>query len=323
VQPGLLDHLRHSLISQDVALAEFADRMRTEALTRPDHQPIRCSLVGTAATGKTQCVAQTAQYIGVPYVNVDAASMPDFYTASAQLLGSGRGIVNSHQSGRLEQIAKHHIGAILEISDIDHAPDSVRGPLGDLFLQMLESGEAQSASGAMFSVSNVVFVFTMNLPGGEDESARRSIGFARQLDRRDIRERMVESLKHSFSAAFLSRLGLPIIFDPLGEDDVAVLVERTIQAAANSALDRLGVRPRSLATACGTGSEVMGNFASNLLSFGARAVLEHGRDLAAAAVVAAQSSADLSDKDLVLTANGTGLELQVRQSEEDAIECSP
>jgi hypothetical protein len=323
VRPGLLAHLKRSLISQDIALGEFSQRMLTEALTRPDHQPLRCALVGTAATGKTQCVAETARYLGVPYANVDAASMPDFYTASAQLLGSGRGIVNSHKSGRLEQIAKHHIGAILETSDIDHAPASVRGPLGDLYLQMLESGEAQAASGAMFSVSNVIFVFTMNLPGGEDETARRSIGFGQRLDRRDIRERMVESLKRNFSAAFLSRLGLPIIFDPLGEDDVAILVERTIREAAASALTRLGIHPLGLTVESGTGARVMASFASNLISFGARAVLEHGRDLAAAAVVATVGSTDLSGKDLVLLANGTSLQLRVRHSDEDSTVCLP
>ena len=109
--------------------------------------------------------------------------------ASAQLLGSGRGIVGSYRAGRLEEAAHHHGGVLVEVSDIDHAPPGVRSFLADLFLQVLETGEAQSGAGAIFSCASVVFAFTLNLPGGGDEAVRRRLGFGDAPSREVCTER--------------------------------------------------------------------------------------------------------------------------------------
>ena len=135
---------------------------------------------GTPATGKSESTVLLAEWLGIPYICIDAASMSSSHTAAAQLLGSGRGIVGSYQSGRLEQAAKHHAGAVIEVSDLDHAVPEVRAAMADLFLQILENGEAQSATGAMFSCANLIFVFTMNLPGGQDAKVHQGIGFQKQ-----------------------------------------------------------------------------------------------------------------------------------------------
>ena len=157
-----------------------------ECLARPLYQPFRYCAQGTPATGKSESAILIAKLLNIPYVNIDAASMPDYYTATSQLLGSARGIVGSFQSGRLEQAAKHHSGALIEISDLDHASPNVRCVLADLFLQILETGEAQSATGAMFSCANLILAFTMNLPKGQDERVRKKIGFSSEPTRPEV-----------------------------------------------------------------------------------------------------------------------------------------
>ena len=131
---ALLPYLADKLYGQTPALTILVERLRTEVMARAHHQPMRYCAQGTPGTGKSCSAVMLADRLDVPYVNIDAASMPDYYTASAQLLGSGRGIVGSFQAGRLEQAAKHHRGCVVEVSDIDHAPPTVRGPLADLFL---------------------------------------------------------------------------------------------------------------------------------------------------------------------------------------------
>ncbi len=66
---------------------------------------------GTPGTGQVDAQL-LARVLDVPFVVIDAASMSDAYTVTSQLLGSSRGIVNSYQPGRLEQVAKHHRGAV-------------------------------------------------------------------------------------------------------------------------------------------------------------------------------------------------------------------
>lgn len=313
--PGLLPYFQKHLLAQDHALEQLANRLRKEALTRPSHQPIRYCAQGTPGTGKSESAVLLAKRLGIPYINIDAASMPDYHTASSQLLGSGRGIVMSHQAGRLEQVGKHHTGVLAEVSDLDHAVPSVRAALADLFLQTLETGEAQSATGAMFSCANVIFAFTMNLPGGADEAVRKGIGFHNTPTREDVRKRVISEIKTLLSSAFLSRIGTPILFEPLGGDTLATILERAMKKAILSAAGRLHTSVREVVMEEGLGAELMVQLNTAITSFGARALLEHGRSLAAKAIVElVQETRNIQGKSLhvspapkggvVITANG-------------------
>ncbi|MBN1567787.1 MAG: ATP-dependent Clp protease ATP-binding subunit [Acidobacteria bacterium] len=281
--PELPSCLRERLLAQDFALDALVARLRMECLTRPLHQPLRYCAQGTPGTGKSESAVLLANRLDIPYINIDAASMPDYYTAAAQLLGSGRGIVGSYQQGRLEQAAKHFRGALIEISDLDHAPLSVRSVLADLFLQILETGEGQSAAGSMFSCANLIFAFTMNLPDGMDETCRKSIGFNQQLSRRDISARVAAEIKRMLSGAFLSRVGTPVIFDPLDGAALASILEQAIRKAIVSAAERTSLMIGDVSMEEGVGAAIVASLELNITSFGARALLEHGRMMAAEA----------------------------------------
>ncbi|MEW6366943.1 MAG: AAA family ATPase [Acidobacteriota bacterium] len=306
--PGLLAHLQEHLLAQDAAIEQLVARLRMECLTRPLHQPIRYCAQGTPGTGKSESAVLIAQRLGIPYVNVDAASIPDYYSAAAQLLGSGRGIVGSYQSGRLEQAAKHHTGALIEVSDLDHANERVRAGLADLFLQVLETGEAQSTAGAMFSCANLIFAFTMNLPDGMDEAVRKGIGFENVVPAEAVAGRVNNEIKRMLSSAFLSRVGTPILFEPLSGDALAAILERAIRAALLSATERLHLARCRVILEQGLGAALLKSLHSNMTSFGARALLERGRSLAAESLLRLhQSGAAISGATLFARSCGDGV----------------
>ncbi len=284
--PDLLDYFQTHLLAQDQALARLVDRLRMEALTRPSHQPLRYAAQGTPGTGKSESAVLLARRLGVPYVNIDVASMPDYQTASSQLLGSGRGIVGSHRRGRLEEAARHHLGAVVEISDLDHHRNpAVRGGLADLFLQVLETGQAQSAKGALFSCADLLFVFTMNLPDGRDEALRRGIGFQPRTER-EVERLAVRELKDMLSGAFLRRVGTPILFEPLDGPALAAILTRAVHTALTVALARLNRGEVTLVIEAEVGPHALASLTADLTAFGAGALLEHGRMLAARALTA-------------------------------------
>jgi ATP-dependent Clp protease ATP-binding subunit ClpA len=283
--PSLLAYFQEHLLAQETALLALVDRLAGEALTRPPHQPIRYCALGTPGTGKSESAALLARRLGVPFINIDAASMSDYHTAAAQLLGSGRGIVGSHQSGRLEQAAKHHTGVVVEVSDIDHAVPSVQSYMADLFLQVLDMGEAQSSIGPKFSCANLLFAFTMNLPAGLDERIRQSMGFSRTPSRQEVTAGVAAEVKSMLSGAFLSRIGTPVVFDPLEGPALAKIVARAVENAVRSAAERLGFTVVEVAVSPATGEAALTRLRSKLVSFGARALLEHARDLSAKAVL--------------------------------------
>lgn len=302
----LLPFFQEQLLAQEHALTHLVARLRMECLTRPPHQPIRYCAQGPPATGKSESASLLARRLDIPYINIDAASMPDYHTAAAQLLGSGRGIVGSHQSGRLEQAAKHHTGVVIEVSDLDHAAPSVRSTLADIFLQVLETGEAQSATGAMFSCANLIFAFTMNLPEGMDEGVHKGIGFNNILSRREVSKRVIAEIKNMLSSAFLSRVGTPIIFDPLDGEALAAIVERAIKNAIVRAVEHLHCRIRDVVLDKGVGLKVISSLETGLSTFGARALLEHGRSLAAAAVTNLHRNSELSGTVLFVSVSSDG-----------------
>jgi hypothetical protein len=299
--PGLLYFFEENLIGQKNALAELHKRLYTEALTRPAHQPIRYCAQGTPGNGKSESTILLAQKLGIPYVNIDAASMTDFHTASAQLLGSSRGLVGSYQAGRLESIAREHQGAVVEVSDLDHALPHVRAPLADLFLQLLESGEAQSANGSRFSCANLILAFTINLPDGKDESVRRRFGFGPALEEEEIQGRINKEVKSLFSSAFLSRIGEPILFRELNKSALAEITKKAAIKAIDTALERLGLAATPQAI---IDDEVIENMLrkhrSNGLPGNARAYMELGRNSVLAPLLElVQSGVNLSGKRLV------------------------
>jgi len=280
----LLPYLKQHLFAQDRALEALALRLRTESLTRPDHQPIRYCAQGMPATGKSQSAVLIARRLGVPYVNIDAASMPDYYTAAAQLLGSGRGIVGSHKSGRLEEAARHHTGALVEVSDLDHAVPQVRAALADLFLQVLETGEAQSAAGVLFSCANLIFAFTVNLPNGRDESIYKSIGFGKAGSGKELRGRVTREFKDIFSSAFLSRIGDPILFEPLTGEAMTHIVTGAAVQTLRTAAARLRLEVPEISVEEGVAPLILESMGDYGKSPGARTLIEHARNLVATAL---------------------------------------
>ncbi|NKB35373.1 MAG: AAA domain-containing protein [Pseudomonadales bacterium] len=305
--PDLLSHFQRELLAQDRALNELCNRLRTEALSRPLDQPLRFCTQGVPGVGKSESAVILAQLLNIPYINIDAASMPDYHTAASQLLGSGRGLVMSHKAGKLEQVGKIETGAVVEVSDLDHANANVRAALADLFLQVMDTGNAQSAIGSNFSCTNLIFAFTLNLPNGMDEGVHKSIGFASSSDPEEIKSRVNEEIKNMLSSAFVSRVGSPILFSSLTDNAVGEIINRVIQRAASTALARLGFPSINIAVDAMTGIRINQQLPANTRTMGARLLNETGRSLAVNAVSEWVQQYPLEKKsNLLIAANAKG-----------------
>jgi ATP-dependent Clp protease ATP-binding subunit ClpA len=82
-----------------------------------------------------------------------------------------------------------------------------------------------------------------------------------------------------FSTAFLSRIGEPILFNPLDGKALGEIIERSIRKAMDLAAERTGMAVSEFALAKGLGEKLLAGMTSNILSFGARAIIEHARNL--------------------------------------------
>lgn len=311
IDPGFEAYLKKRLFGQDAALDAYRERLREEVLTRALHQPLVVAFQGTPGTGKSECLALTAAYLGLPHVVIDVASIPDTYTGTAQLLGSGRGIVGSYQAGRLEQVARHHLGAVVEIADIDHALPSVRSSIGDLFLQIMQNGDAQAAIGSTFSCAGLLLGFTLNLPGGKDEKNYQRVGFGNAPTMTDIRKEVQKEIKSMVSGAFLSRLGEPILFEPLSMDAKIAIVDAALKEAAATMLERLGYSGIQVEIDAHAARGLVRQFDCSVLTFGARGLVDMARRSMVKALLPwyGEHADTLPDVVHVILNEGEGLEI--------------
>ncbi|MBN1674970.1 MAG: hypothetical protein JXR37_28265 [Kiritimatiellae bacterium] len=279
--PNTLTTLKQSILGQDDPLLQLFTSLQTQILTRPAHQPLLALCEGPSGTGKSSCAGILARLMDSVYVTVDGASISDHYQFTSILLGAATGIVGSWRAGTLERAAKSWKGAVVEICDIHAVSARLTGMMADVFLSIAETGSAQAATGHTFSCANLVLLFTLNLPQG-DESARNPIGFGDAAPG-FLRERVLDRLRTVLSPAFLSRCGEPIVFGELPADVLPTILLRGVSDGLRSAAERLHIPVAEFRFAENLGHELLNTLRGRVKALGARTLLEHGRRAAASA----------------------------------------
>jgi len=278
--PGLLEYFNSRILGQNKALEQLVTRLLDKVSTFSLHEPLCYLAEGTTGTGKSESARLLAKALGIPLKSIDAASMADHYSANAKLRGSGRGIVGSYEPGVLEKAAKDHLGVVVEVRDLDHAPTHIRMNLAAEFLQILEEGEAETGTGAVFSCANLIFAFTINLPEGRDEKLRRGFGFGPGPSQTEVQSRAIKEIKSLFSPAFLGRIGEPILFDDLTHETLATILENAVVTAVQTAAKRHGVPICKVVLDDGLGMAIVGSSHLSNAMLGARSFVHLGRSLA-------------------------------------------
>lgn len=279
-------YLAENLIGQQFALDEAVRRLWSEFLTRPATQPVRMVLQGTPGTGKSEFSLRVAEYFKIPHVSIDTASMQSHHEASSLLLGSGRGIVQSYMPGKLEVMAKHHEGCVVECADLDHCEPSIRGYIADLFLHILDKGYAQTATGETISCANLIIIFTINLPGGKDETVLKGMGFNSVVSREEVLSRTVKEIKAMFSGAFVSRTGRPILFKPFSTDEKAAIFEMALHKSIATSLANMKSDISEVIVSEGVGLTILQDVELPDEAAGARGLYDLAREKATDLVVA-------------------------------------
>jgi len=147
----------------------------------------------------------------------------------------------------------------------------------------------------------------MNLPNGMDESVRKHLGFGKGPSYDVVQSSVIAEVKGMLSGALLSRLGSPILYEPLEGAALARILEMAVEKALQSALDRLGLQPSAIKLADGLGQQLIGAMQANVKTFGARAILEHGRHLAAQAALTNITASDAGlNADIMISATADG-----------------
>src|SRR3989344_1615289 len=223
------DELKQRIIGQDIAVKRVADAVKRSRVGISDpNRPIGSFLfLGPTGVGKTELSRQLAEFMfndPEALVRVDMSEFMEKHSVS-KLIGAPPGYVGYEESGTLTERIRHRPYAVLLFDEIEKAHPEVF----NILLQVLDSGHLTDGKGRKVNFKNTVVVLTSNI-GGEFIDKMASIGFgvagATDAARyEETKQKVLEALKQHFRPEFLNRLDDIIIFDVLGKEAIAQIVD--------------------------------------------------------------------------------------------------
>ncbi len=206
------------VIGQDEALAAVSDAVRrSRAGLQDPNRPIGSFIfLGPTGVGKTETARALAEFLfddEDAMVRIDMSEYMEKH-AVARLIGAPPGYVGFEEGGQLTEQVRRRPYSVVLFDEIEKAHPEVF----NILLQILDDGRLTDSQGRTVDFRNVVIIMTSNLGShyilehsGEDWGRTE--------------EHVHAELRRSFRPEFLNRVDDIIVFRPLGEAELAQIVE--------------------------------------------------------------------------------------------------
>ncbi|MDR1229906.1 MAG: ATP-dependent Clp protease ATP-binding subunit [Spirochaetaceae bacterium] len=242
------DRLKRKIVGQDEAVAALCSSLRRSraGITRGTRPIASFLFLGPAGVGKT-FLAKTlaAALFGSEnaLLRVDMSDYMEKHNVS-RLVGSPPGFVGFEEGGILTEQIRQRPYRVILFDEIDKAHRSVL----NMLLQILEEGELEDHFGHKVSFLNTVIIMTSNA-GADKIAGGAKMGFtafgedaaADTMNKaiQDLmkKEALAECRKH-FSTEFLARIDETVVFNPLSQDNLRLILRREIAELSASLLHK-------------------------------------------------------------------------------------
>ena len=225
--------LKTGIIGQDAAVKKVTDAVKRSRVGISDpNRPIGSFLfMGPTGVGKTELSRRLAEFMfndKDALVRVDMSEFMEKHSV-AKLIGAPPGYVGYEESGTLTERIRHRPYAVVLFDEIEKAHPEVF----NILLQVLDSGHLTDGKGRKVNLKNTIVILTSNI-GSEyiDRLANIGFGSAEATDAtryEEVKDKVMGALREQFRPEFLNRLDDIIIFDVLGKDALAQIVEHQVE----------------------------------------------------------------------------------------------
>ena len=228
------NRLRERVVGQDDALRTVANAIRRSRAGLSDpKRPIGSFIfLGPTGVGKTETARALAEFLfddDQAMVRIDMSEYMEKH-AVARMIGAPPGYIGFDEGGQLTEAVRRRPYSVVLFDEIEKAHPDVFNVL----LQVLDDGRLTDSKGRTVDFKNTVLIMTSNL--GSQVLQGESLTTEAAFDR--AREEVMEILKQSFRPEFLNRVDDIVIFRPLGEEQLAHIVDLRLKDLERLLADR-------------------------------------------------------------------------------------
>jgi ATP-dependent Clp protease ATP-binding subunit ClpB len=223
--------LRQRVIGQDDGLTRVAGAIRRSRAGLSDpRRPIGSFIfLGPTGVGKTELVRALAEFLfddEKALVRLDMSEYMEKHSVS-RMIGAPPGYVGYEEGGQLTEAVRRHPYSVVLLDEIEKANPDVF----NILLQILEDGRLTDGKGRTVDFRNTVIVMTSNVG-----SAAISELAGRDAER--ARREAMEALRAAFRPEFLNRVDEIVMFNPLGKEQLAKIVDLQLKDAMKLLAER-------------------------------------------------------------------------------------
>jgi ATP-dependent Clp protease ATP-binding subunit ClpB len=224
------DELGKRLIGQLDAVRSVSDAVRRAraGISDPDRPTGSFLFLGPTGVGKTELAKALAEFLFDDERAVTRIDMSEYGEkhSVARLVGAPPGYVGYESGGQLTEAVRRRPYAVVLLDEVEKAHPDVF----DVLLQVLDDGRLTDGQGRTVDFRNSILVLTSNLG-----SAYVSDPLLTPDQRRD---KVLDVVRQQFKPEFLNRLDEVVVFDALGTEELARIVDLQVASLARRLLDR-------------------------------------------------------------------------------------
>jgi ATP-dependent Clp protease ATP-binding subunit ClpB len=228
------DRLRERVVGQNEALSAVANAIRRSRAGLSDpKRPIGSFIfLGPTGVGKTETARALAEFLfddEAAMVRIDMSEYMEKHAVS-RLIGAPPGYVGYDEGGQLTEAVRRRPYSVVLFDEIEKAHPDVFNVL----LQVLDDGRLTDSKGRTVDFKNTVLIMTSNVGAGQLSTAwaQGEEGFE------EAKSRVMDELRKHFKPEFLNRVDDLVVFRPLGDEQLAHIVDLRLKDLENMLADR-------------------------------------------------------------------------------------
>jgi ATP-dependent Clp protease ATP-binding subunit ClpB len=224
------EELSRRVVGQEAAVTTVSDAVRRAraGIADPDRPTGSFLFLGPTGVGKTELAKALAGFLfddDRAMVRIDMSEYGEKHTVS-RLVGAPPGYVGYEEGGQLTEAVRRRPYSVILLDEIEKAHPEVF----DILLQVLDDGRLTDGQGHTVDFRNTILILTSNLG---------SVFLADPtLDEEAKRKQAMEVVRASFKPEFLNRLDDVVMFNALGTDELARIVDLQVDLLAGRLADR-------------------------------------------------------------------------------------